>query len=143
MKYGVDYIKTDEYLYVNGARHGSLQSGFRALKGDIIFTKVPAMPLANSAAQQSRNSSVVAMGAAFGLVGALAAGALSETAIKREMIDQVHHFFNSKTVTRPLCKGFIEVMLRDYPRLHSEFESAENKDDVEVLKAFLQTQFLA
>ena len=130
LKYGTDYIKSGEYLYVNGARHG-LNCGFLRFKSGVKYCYFTAMPSATYADDQR----VINSGLIFGLAGAAATSAI----IEKEKKDQVHHIFVAESARiLPLCKEFVQYFLRDYPALARKFELEENKDDVDVLKIYLE-----
>lgn len=130
MKYSIWVISDGEYLYLNGTRNGCIDGYIRLKKGSNYNYFMAEPMLSNNQQERLNNSSIL-----FGVVGAT----ITSANIEKETRGKEHHVLDlSSGKTYTLTKDYIRSLLADYPLLLNEFDNTENKDDLEILKAYLE-----
>lgn len=135
---GIDYydfeysawiISDGKYLYLNATRHALKGKFFKFEKhGNFYyFQSIPIMSISQQ--QNLQNSQIM-----FGLVGAAVSASNSYAKNKKYL----HHVLDlNKGTTNVLSAAYVENILKEYPKLYEEFMSFNDKNDINVLRMFI------
>lgn len=130
IRYGI-WIKSDgDYLNINGTRKGFVEDYIKIKKG-YRYNHFKAEPELTRDQQERIGNSYMM----FGVVGA----SITSAGIARDNRRFIDHVFDAwDGSAHDLTGSYIQYLLSDYPQLLEGFNANENKDDLEVLKSYLE-----
>lgn len=129
LRYGIWMVDTDANFYINIMRYGYTDMFIKFEKtGNYYYFKAqPQLP----AMQKGANNDLYM----FGLAGAAVAVVLEE----RKRSPHWHAVLDfDNDVVYYLTKEYIEELLNKYPELKNDFNNEQDKEDIEVLKLYLE-----
>lgn len=128
--YGIWIISDGDHLYLNGTRQGFIDGYIKIDKGPRYSYFKAEFGLTPD--QQERISHSYFL---FGIAGA----SITSSRISKDNRQFSDHVFDANDGSvHELTSRYIQYLLSDYPQMLEGFIALENKDDLEVLKSYLE-----